>query len=128
MYSVTFIIKDLLTFRQLKKCKILAGMKQTVWLFVIIVAAITGLHAMKLKQACFLSGRVFPAACLLRIDAIHDKDTLDVPVNDGAFRLYLSPGGYQILVKGRNPGGQQKIFWVKMGSGQQVQLGNIKLD
>jgi hypothetical protein len=103
-------------------------MKRTIWMMIVIVTAISGLHAMKIRRAAYLSGKIYPAASVFRIQAIAGKDTVEIPVRDGAFHCLLDPGIYRILIEAKKPGVSTRCFQVKMDPGTRLQLGPVWLE
>ena len=98
------------------------------WVLLIIIAAITGLHARRLIQTSVVTGRISPVTAVNQVWAIRGKDSLRTIPKDGAFILQLKSGQYKIVVVAFPPYKNAVKEDVVAEEGKNTDLGEIKLD
>jgi hypothetical protein len=103
-------------------------MKQALWVLIIIVAAISGLHARRLNQASIITGRVSPATAVNQILAIRGTDSVRTILKDGAFILQLKTGRYKIIINAIRPYKDVVKEGIFAEPGKNTDLGEINLE
>jgi hypothetical protein len=103
-------------------------MRQALWVLIIIVAAISGLHARKLNQASIITGRVSPASAVNQVLAISGRDTSRTVLKDGAFILQLKTGRYRIIINALRPYKDVIKEGIIAEPGKNTDLGEINLE
>jgi hypothetical protein len=103
-------------------------MRQALWVLIIIIAAISGLHARRLNQTSVITGRVSPAFAVQQILAIRARDTLRTILKDGAFILQLKTGRYIIIINAIKPYKDVIKEGVVAEPGKNTDLGEINLE
>ncbi len=103
-------------------------MKKTVWFLLILVAAISGLHAMRLIQTCIITGRVSPPAYVKQVWVISGKDSVRTTLKDGVFIFQVKPGRYMVVAEAIAPYKNEVKRGVVAESGNTIDVGEIKLD
>lgn len=98
------------------------------WVLIIIIAAITGLHARRLNQTSLVTGRVVPPTSVNEVWAIRGKDSMRAVPKDGAFVLQLQTGQYRIIIQAHPPYKNIVKEGVVAEEGKNTDLGEIKLE
>lgn len=101
-------------------------MKKTVATLLVIVIAVASLHAVRVMQQSYISGKIFPTGAADVVVAINGTDSVKVKPSESGFSFVVSPGNWKILVEARHPY-QNTIVGASVQEGQTAQLGEIKL-
>ena len=103
-------------------------MKKTLWFLIILIAAISGLHAMRLIQTGMITGRVSPPAYTVQVWAINGKDSIRTTLKDAVFVFQVKAGRYNIIAEAKAPYKNVVKNGVTIDKGNSIDLGEIKLE
>jgi hypothetical protein len=100
---------------------------KTLWVLIIVIAVVTGLHAHKATQRSAISGKILPQGVGKTIWAIRGHDSLRLITNGGAFHIEAKPGNYTLVIDSKNP--YENVFFenILVVDGKTTQLGEVKL-
>lgn len=103
-------------------------MTKPVWVFALVVVAITCLHARKIMQSSTLTGSINPAAAVHSILVVNQQDSLKTSLqNNDVFTLQLPPGQYKLIIDARAPYKQVVKEHVYTEQGKSTNIGAIQL-
>lgn len=117
--TVAFFIK-----KNLKR----TGMRNAFLQLCLVLIGVTGVHAVKLLQTSSLHTKVLPVDAAEKVMAVHGTDTLYLQESDGEYFLpTVHPGNWRIIIEARKPFQTPAEKSVEVGSGSNVDLGEIWL-
>lgn len=103
------------------------GIMKATWAFGAVIAGVTTLHALKIRESGTISGKVSPTDGAKFAWAIKGIDSAKTSIAEGKFLFKLRPGSYKIVVTATEPLKNAVIDAVKIDDGKTVDLGEISL-
>ncbi len=95
------------------------------WTLVIILMAVSLLHAYKSFQTSGITGRVLPKDGVEQVWAIQGADTLKIIPSKGVFMLEARPGIYKVVVDAKQPNKDVLVESIEVTTGKTTDLGEI---
>lgn len=101
-------------------------MKKTFITFIVIVIAVASLHAVRVMQQSYITGKILPVDAAGIVVAINGTDSIKVKPSEGGFSFIVAPGTWTIWVDAKRPYKCSSIN-ANVAEGQTTRLGEIKL-
>jgi len=103
------------------------GIMKATWAFGAVIAGVTTLHALKIRESGTISGKISPPDGAKFAWAIIGYDSSKTSIAEGKFLFKLKPGSYKIIVDAIEPLKDPVIDAVQITDGKSVDLGEISL-
>ncbi|MDF2187873.1 carboxypeptidase regulatory-like domain-containing protein [Paraflavitalea sp. CAU 1676] len=101
-------------------------MKKTIATFIVIVIAVASLHAVRVMQQSYITGKVSPVDAAGVVVAINGTDSIKIKPSDGGFSFIVAPGTWTIWIDAKRPY-KSSVIDANVTEGQTTRLGEIKL-
>jgi len=103
------------------------GIMKATWAFGALIAGVTTLHALKIRETGTISGKISPPDGAKFAWAISGHDSSKATIADGKFLFKLKPGEYKIVVDATDPLKDAVVDAIQIADGKTVDLGEIPL-
>ena len=102
-------------------------MMKATWAFGAVIAGVTTLHALKIRESGTVSGKISPPDGAKFAWAISGRDSSKTSIAEGKFLFKLKPGEYKIVVDAVEPLKDAVVDAIQIADGKTVDLGEISL-
>jgi hypothetical protein len=103
-------------------------MKMNYLKLILVILAISGLHAIKMMRAPSVKGVVVPEDKIKTIWAIQGIDSTEIKNEDGSFNVKIKPGVWKIIINTKEPYQKTSVLYrIEATEGKNIDLGEINL-
>ena len=93
----------------------------------LLIAAIAGIHTVRVMRSGFINGKLYPANTNESVLAINGDDSVRTFSKNGYFGMKVKPGIWKVIVAAKSQTGNIVRDNLEVNEGQNVNLGEIKL-
>ena len=103
------------------------GIMKATWAFGAVIAGVTTLHALKIRESGTVSGKISPPDGAKFAWAIIGYDSSKTSIAEGKFLFKLKPGEYKVVIDATDPLKDAVVDAIQIADGKTVDLGEIPL-